>query len=87
MWDTKTVSVSLSLCLLVAAIFCIYQVYTEKRLGPHSENKSQTPCEKECKKYCFNGGEFFYMVDAVFVGCNCTWLYGGECCEKYTCWG
>ena len=60
--------------LLAANGFCIYQVTSEKKVGHHSEIKSETPCEKEYKKYCLNGGECFYLVDEEIVGCNCTWL-------------
>ena len=43
--------------LLAATGFCIYQVNSEKKVGHHSEIKCESPCEKEFKKYCLNGGE------------------------------
>ena len=39
-----------------------------------SEIKSETPCEKEYKKYCLTGGKCFYLDDEDVVGCNLTWL-------------
>ena len=84
--ETKAVVVSISLILLVAASFCIYQGHTEDKVGHQSEIKSQSPREKEYKKYCLNGGEYFYLFDENFVGCNCTWLYGGKRCDKYMWW-
>ena len=73
MCETKAVVVSISLILLVAAIFCIYQAHTENKMGGHSEIKSESPCEKEYKKYCMNEGECYYLVDEDIVACNCTW--------------
>ena len=49
MCETKGVVVSISLFLLVAASFCIYQVHTEKKVGQHKEIKSESPCEKGYK--------------------------------------
>ena len=86
MCETKAVIVSVSLFLLVAASFGIYQAQTEVKMGHHSKIKSQGPCENECKKYCLNGGECYYLVDEDIVGCNCTWFYGGKRCEKYMWW-
>ena len=86
MGETKTVLVSLSLILLVAAMFFIYQALTENKVGHNSKIKSQGPCEKEHKKYCLNSGECYCVVDGDIVGCNCTWLYGGQGCEKYMRW-
>ena len=83
MCETNAVVVSISLILLVAASFCIYQAQTENKLGQHSKMKSQGHCENEYKKFCLNGGECYYLVDEDIVGCNCTWLYGGKRCEKY----
>ena len=51
MCETKAVIVSISLILLVAASFCIYQAQTENEVGHHSKIKSQGPCENEYKKY------------------------------------
>ena len=86
MCETKAVVVSISLILLVAASFCIYQAHTENKVGQHREIKIESLCEKECKKYCKNGGECYYLVDEDFVACNCTCLYGGKRCEKYKWW-
>ena len=76
MCATKAVVLLISIILLVAAIFCIYQFHTENKVGHHNKIKSQGPCENEYKKYCLNGGECFYLVDEDIVGCNCTCLYG-----------
>ena len=86
MCEIKAVVVSISIILLVAASFCIYQAQTENKVGDHSKIKSQIPCENEYKKYCLNGGECDYLVEEDIVGCNCTWLYGGRRCEKYMWW-
>ena len=78
MWKTKTVPVSLSKSLLVAASLYICQVSTnaEKKLGNHQEIKSQSPCENQYKKFCLNGGESYYLVEEIFVGCIGTRLCG-----------
>ena len=55
-------------------------------MGHHSEIKIESPCEKEYKKYCLNGDECFYLIDEDIVDRNCTWLYGGQRCEKYKWW-
>ena len=86
MCEIKAVVVSISLILLVAASFCIYQTHTENKVGYHSKIKGQGPCENEYKKYCLNGGDCYFLVDKDIVGCNCTWLYGGKRCEKYMWW-
>ena len=86
MCETKASVASISLILLVAASFCIYQAQTENNMGQHREIKSESPCEKEYKKYCMNGGECYYLVDEDIVACNCTLLYGGKRCEKYMWW-
>ena len=86
MCKTKGVVVLISLTLLVAASFCIYQAHTENIVGHHSKIKSQGPCKNEYEKYCFNGGECYYLVEEDIVGCNCTWLFGGKRCEKYMWW-
>ena len=80
MCEIKTVLIVAAL-LLVATGLGIYQV--KPKVGHHSEIKSEGPCEKEYKKYCLNGGECFYLVDEDIVACNCTWMYGGQRCEKY----
>ena len=72
--------------LLAATGFCIYQVNSEKKVGHHSVIKSDSPCEKEYKKYCLNAGECYYVVDEEIVAGNCTWLYGGQRCENYMWW-
>ena len=86
MCETKAVVVSISLILLVASSFCIYQPHTLNKVGQHREIKSEKPCEKEYKKFCMNGGECYYLVDEDFVACIRTWLYGGKRCEKYMWW-
>ena len=83
MCETKTVLFVATL-LLAAAGFYTYQV--NLKVGQHSEIKSESPCEKEYKKYCLNGGECYSLVDEEIVGCKCTWLYGGQRCEKYKWW-
>ena len=82
MCGRKAIVVSISLILLIAASFCIYQAYTEDEMGHHSKIESQGPCQNEYKKYCLNGGECYYL-DEDIVGCNCTSLYEGKRCEKY----
>ena len=47
MSETKAVLVWITLILLVAASFCIYQAHTEKKVGRHSEHKRQGPSENE----------------------------------------
>ena len=86
MCETKAVVVSISLFLLVAASFCIYQAHTEIKEGQHRGIEIENPCEKEYRKYCLNGGECYYLVEEDIVACNCTWLYGGKRCEKYMWW-
>ena len=86
MCDTKAVVVSISLILLVAASFCIYQANIENKVGHTNKIESESPCEKEYKKYRLNGGESYYLVDEDIVGFNCTWLHGGKRCEKYMWW-
>ena len=86
MCEIKAVVVLISLILLVAANFCIYQAQTENKVGQHSKIRSLRPCKDEYKKYCSNGGECYYLVDEEIVGCNCPWLYGGKRFEKYMWW-
>ena len=83
MCETKAVLVWISILFLVAAILCIYQAQIENKVGHQGQIKSESPCEKEYKKYCLNGGECYYLVDEKIVGCNCTWIYGGKRCQKY----
>ena len=83
MCEIKTVSI-VAVLLLAAAGFYTYQV--NPKVEQDSEIKSESPCENEYKKYCMNGGECYYLADEDIVGCNCTWLYGGERCEKYMWW-
>ena len=83
MCEIKTVLIVAAL-LLAATDFCIYQAYL--KVGHYTEIKSESPCEKEYKKYCINGGECYYLVDEDIVACNCTWLYGGKRCGKYMWW-
>ena len=86
MCETKIVIVTISLILLAAAGFCIYQAHTANKVGHHSKIKSRGPCENQYKKYCLNSGDCFYLVDEDIVGFNCTWLYGGKRCERYMWW-
>ena len=74
MCETKAVVVSI-LTLLVAASFCICQTQTENKVGHHSKVKNQGPCENEYKKYCFNGGDCYYLVDEDIVRSNCTCIW------------
>ena len=82
MCEIKTVIIIAAL-LLAATCLCIYQANSEKKVAQLSEIKSDSPCEKEYKKYCLNGGECFHLVDGDIAACNCTWMYGGKRCEKY----
>ena len=77
MCEIKTVSI-VAVLLLAAAGFYTYQL--NPKVGRDSEIKSESPCEKEYKKYCMNGGECYYLEDEDIVGCNCTWLNGGKRC-------
>ena len=85
MCETKTVII-VAVLLLAVTGFCIYQANSEKNVGHHSEIKSESPCEKEYKKYCLNGGECYYLNDEDILACNFTWLYGGKRCEKHMWW-
>ena len=82
MCEIKSVIIVAAL-VVAAAGFCIYQINSEKKVGHFSEIKCESPCEKEYKKYCLNGGECYYLVDEYILACICTWLYGGKRCEKY----
>ena len=86
MCETKVVVVSISLILLVAASFCIYQAHTEIKVGHHRKIRNQGPCENEYKKFCWNGGECYYLVDEDIVGSICMRLIGGKRGEKYMWW-
>ena len=48
MCEIKTVLI-VAVLLLAVTGFCMYQVKSEKKLGHHSEIKSESPCEKEYK--------------------------------------
>ena len=85
MCEIKTILI-VAVLLWAVTGFCIYQVKSEKKMGHHSEMKSESPSENEYKKYCLNGGECYFIVDEEVVVCNCTWLYGGKRCEKYMWW-
>ena len=87
MCEIKAVVVSISIILLVATSFCIYQAQTENKVGHHSIVKSQGPSENEYKKYCLNGGECCYLVDEDIVGCSCVHGYMEENDVKSTCSG
>ena len=71
MCETEIVLI-VAVLLLTAAGFYTNQL--NPRMGQHSEIKSESPCEKEYKKYCLNGGVCYYRVDKDIVACNCTWL-------------
>ena len=85
MWEIKAVFI-VAVFLLAAAGFHTSQRNSETKVGQHREIKSESPCEKQYKKYCMNGGECYYLVDEDIVAYNCTWLYGGKRCEKYMWW-
>ena len=85
MCETKTVKI-LAVLLLAATGFCVYQVNSEKKAGHNSEINTESPCENEHKKYSLNGCKCCYLVGEDIVVCNCTWLYGGQRCEKYMWW-
>ena len=80
MCEIKTVLI-VAVFLRAAAGFYTCQV--NPKVEQHSEIKSESPCEKEYKKYCLNGGECYYLVDEDIAACNCTWMYGGKRSEKY----
>ena len=67
-------------------IVAVLLIAAETKVGQHSEVKSESPYEKEYKKYCMNRGECYYLVDEVIVACNCTWLYRRKRCERYKWW-
>ena len=60
MCEIKTVLI-VAVLLIAAAGFNTCQV--NPKVEQHSEIKSESPCEKEYKKYCMNGGECYYLVD------------------------
>ena len=68
MCDIKTV-LTVAALLLVATGFCNYQI--NPKVGDHNEIKSESPCEKEYKKDCLNGGECYYLYHEDIVGYNC----------------
>ena len=73
----ETKSVLVSLFSLVLAGFCLDQDHTERKVGHHSKIKSRSPCEKDCKDFCFKG-VCYCLVDEDNVGCKCSWWYGGK---------
>ena len=85
MCEMKTVLI-VAVLRLAAAGFYTCQVSSQTKVEQHREIKSESPCKKEYKKYFMNGGECYYLEHEDIVGCNCTWLYGGERCEKYMWW-
>ena len=85
MCEIKTVLIAATL-LLAATGFCIYQINSEKKVGHQTEIKTESPCEKEYKRYCLNGGQCYCLKDEDIVACNCTWWYGGKRREKYMWW-
>ena len=86
MCEMTTILVSVCSILLVEASFCMYLVYSAKKVGQYSELRIQKPSENEYKKYCWRGGECYCLVDEGIVGCNFTWFHGGKGCEKYMWW-
>ena len=52
MCEIKTVLV-VTVLLLAVTCFCLYQTKSEKKVGHHSEIKSESPSEKEYKKVLF----------------------------------
>ena len=74
------------MCEINTVLTVVAVLNSKKKVGHHSEIKTESPCGKNCKKYCLNGGEGYYLVDEGIAGCNCTWLYGGKRCEKYMWW-
>ena len=80
MCEIKTVLI-VAVSLIAAAGFYTCQV--NPKVEHHSEINSESPCEKEYKKYCMNGDECYHLVDEDIAACNCTWMYGGKRCEKY----
>ena len=85
MCEIKTVLIDATLHL-AATGFCIYQANSEKKVGHYSGVKSESPCEKEYKKFCMNAGECYYLADEGIVACNCTRFFGGKRCDKYMWW-
>ena len=85
MCETKTVLVSKSLILLVAASSCICQTHTDSKVRHHNKIKT-SPCENEYKEYQVIGGDCYCLVVEDIVGCICSWLYGGKRCEKFMWW-
>ena len=83
MCEIETVLIVAAL-LLAATGFCIYQA--NAKVGHYSKIKSESPCKKEYKRYCMNGGECYYLVDEDIVTCNSTWLCGGKRCDMYMWW-
>ena len=49
-------SVLIAAVLLLAADFCIYQANSEKKVGHNIHLKIESPCKKEYRGYCLNGG-------------------------------
>ena len=68
MCETKAVVLSISIFLLVAASFCIYQAQKEIKIGHHSKMKNQGVWENENKNDCLNGGNCYYLVNEDIVG-------------------
>ena len=85
MCEMTTVLIVAALLLAVTG-FCIYQVNSDKKVGHHSEIKSESPCGKQYKKFCLNGGECYCLIGEDIVSCNCTLLYGGKRCGKFMWW-
>ena len=76
MCEIKTVLIVAAL-KIEATGFCIYQVIIAKsRVKVLAKNRTKS----------LHGGECYYLVGEDIVASNCTWLYGGERCEKYMWW-
>ena len=69
MCEVKTVLIVAAL-LLAATVVYIYQA--NPKVGHYSEIKSESPCEKEYKKYCLKGGECYYLLDEDILAGSCT---------------
>ena len=70
MCEIKTILESVCLILLVTACFCIYRVYPQKKVGHHNKIEGQGPCENEYKKYRYNGGDCYYLIDEDILSFN-----------------
>ena len=81
MWDKSRSSIVIHNFASSSKFLLLSTTYREKVVR-RSEIKSQAPCENECEKYCFNGGDCYHLADEGIVVCNSSWWYGGQRCEK-----